>query len=258
MGPLAAQQVGVLRARRVRGRAADPHERHPGHDARSGALRRVRRRGGPGRRRRYGVPVRGPPVGLHELERARGVLRGRDEGSGRADLLHRAGPPEHADPGPEESRPAAVDHRRGAGRAAVLPVPPRSRPGRRGAGLAVANGVQRGARVRGLPAARACSRALGGGARRGRDTVRRGRDRADPRRGRDDRDGLRLRAAPAHAVRPGPGSLRRAARAEHGHGGARDDRGRSTEPVPDRAPRGRTAAGLRRDRRSERAGRSAS
>ena len=158
--------------------------------------------------------------------------------------------PEHADPGPEESRPAALDHRRGAGCAAVLPVPPRSRPGRRGAGLAVANGVQRRARVRGLPAARACPRALGGGARRGRDAVRRGRDRADPRRGRHDRDGLRLRAAPAHAVRPRPGSLRRAARAEHGHGGARDDRGRSTEPVPNRAPRGRTAAGLRRDRRT--------
>ena len=147
---------------------------------------------------------------------------GGDEGSGRADLLHRAGPAEHADPGPEESRPAAVDHRRGPGRPAATsgssPSPSGSaacRSGCREPGSAASSGTRSSCG----PSMR---RALGGGARRGRDAVRRGRDRADPRRGRHDRDGLRLRAAPAHAVRPGPGPVRRAARAEHGHGGARE------------------------------------
>ena len=84
VGRVAAQQVGLPRARRRRGGATRPLQRHPRTRGRAGPVRRVPGRGRAARRRRDGIQARRrSPVGHDERHGARRVLRGGDEGARR-------------------------------------------------------------------------------------------------------------------------------------------------------------------------------
>ena len=230
-----------------------------GMRGRAGPLRRVPGRGRPARRRRHGVPARRrPPVGHDERDGARRVLRRRDEGARRLGRLHRAGAAEPAGPGAAVAGAAAVDHRRRTStRSRYFRFIPEPVTRGRRAGVALAHRVQRRARLRAVPAARARDPGLWE-AVEAAGAIPYGVGIIEP---------LRVETGmivtdydyAAHERSPFDLGLDRvvaldARRRVHGQGDAARDRGRSAEPLQDAPARGRRAARVRGRRDARRRG----
>ena len=170
----------------------------------AGALRGVPRRRRVDGRRRHRLQhwASEPLLGHDERQGPRGLLRRDAEGLRRGVRVDSAedAPPRCDRAALARGRPIA--HRRRRLSLEVLPLLPGPREGRRRAGVPVTDRVRRRARLRAVPDEPSrCGRAVGCGDRRRRDAVRRREHRDPSDRVRAHRHRLRLRGAPAHAVR---------------------------------------------------------